>query len=174
MATALNLPSAWIYRLTGSQDFGYDRWGNRTITSATGTGINNKQFAVIEANNRLGVPLGQSGTMTLDDAGNVTTDTYSGAKVTRAYDADNPMVSETQTAGFVASAYLTTLRASGCVARLALRRLGRSYGIDGELLAEYGEAGAVTSPQKEYGYRNGAVARDSEPNAGNHAVQGCR
>ncbi len=35
-----------MYRLTGSQDFGYDRWGNRTITSATGTGINNKQFTV--------------------------------------------------------------------------------------------------------------------------------
>ncbi len=91
--------------LSGSQNFGYDRWGNRTITSATGTGINNKQFTVNTANNRLGVPSGQSGTMTYDAAGNMTKDTYSGAGVTRVYDADNRMVSETQSGGFVAGAY---------------------------------------------------------------------
>ena len=60
-----------------------------------GTGINNKQFTVTESNNRLVVPSGQSGTMTYDAAGNLTTDTYSGAGVTRVYDADNRMVSET-------------------------------------------------------------------------------
>ncbi len=27
--------------LSGSQSFGYDRWGNRTITGSLGTGINN-------------------------------------------------------------------------------------------------------------------------------------
>src|SRR5437868_3874925 len=31
------------------------------------------------------------------------------------------------------------------------------YGIDGELLAEYPANGAVASPQKEYGYRNGQL-----------------
>jgi hypothetical protein len=31
------------------------------------------------------------------------------------------------------------------------------YGFDGELLAEYAASGAVGSPQKEYGYRNGQL-----------------
>ena len=31
------------------------------------------------------------------------------------------------------------------------------YGMDGELLAEYAANGAATSPQKEYGYRNGEL-----------------
>ncbi len=157
--------------LSGSQNFGYDRWGNRTITSATGAGINNKQFTVNTTNNRLGVPSGQSGTMTYDAAGNLTTDTYSGSGVTRVYDADNRMVSETQTAGFVAGAY--TYNADGQRVR---RKVGATetwqvYGIDGELLAEYAEAGAVTSPQKEYGYRNGQLLITAEPNAGNNVVQ---
>ena len=45
------------------------------------------------------------------------------------------------------------------------------YGIDGELLAEYAAAGALTIPQKEYGYRNGKLLVTAEPNAGNNVVQ---
>ncbi len=157
--------------LSGSQNFGYDRWGNRTITGATGTGINNKQFTVNPANNRLGVPSGQSGTMSYDAAGNLTTDTYSGAGVTRAYDADNRMVSETQTAGFVAGAYSYNAAGQRVRRKVDATEIWQVYGIDGELLAEYAEAGAVTSPQKEYGYRNGELLVTAEPNAGNNVVQ---
>ena len=65
---------------TGAQHFSYDRWGNRLIHPVSwGTGINNKQFTVSETNNRLGVPGGQSGAMSYDAAGNLTTDTYTGA-----------------------------------------------------------------------------------------------
>jgi hypothetical protein len=63
------------------QAYDYDRYGNRTINQAGtyGTGINKKDFTVNIANNRLGIPGGQSGTMTFDSAGNLTVDTYSAA-----------------------------------------------------------------------------------------------
>ena len=78
---------------TGSQHYLYDRWGNRRIDPATwGTGINNKQFDVDPANNRLGVPGGQSGMMSYDSAGNLATDSYSGMG-NRWYDAENRMIS---------------------------------------------------------------------------------
>ena len=76
---------------TGSQQYKYDRWGNRTIKPASwGIGINTKQFTVDAATNRLGVPGGQSGVMTYDFAGNLTNDTYTGAGL-REYDAENRM-----------------------------------------------------------------------------------
>jgi len=43
------------------------------------------------ANNRLGVSRGQTGTMSYDSAGNLTTDAYSAVALTRAYDAENRM-----------------------------------------------------------------------------------
>jgi YD repeat-containing protein len=89
-----------------AQFYTYDRYGNRTIDAAQSWGgVNEKQFTVTAANNRLGVPSGQTGTMTYDTAGNLTTDTYSGSGVTRAYDADNRMTSETQGGGLVAGTY---------------------------------------------------------------------
>src|SRR5262245_7755556 len=39
------------------------------------------------------------------------------------------------------------------------------YGFDGELLAEYPLNGPVTTPQKEYGYRNGQLLISAEPPA---------
>lgn len=74
------------------QSYSYDRYGNRTIDAAQtwGVGINNKQFAVDASTNRLGVPGQQSGVMTYDDAGNLITDTYTGAGA-REYDAENRM-----------------------------------------------------------------------------------
>ncbi|MGH9905856.1 MAG: HNH endonuclease [Pyrinomonadaceae bacterium] len=74
------------------QHYVYDRWGNRTIhqTNTWGFGINKKDFTVNTANNRLGVPGGQSGVMTYDNAGNLITDTYTGAG-SRVYDAENRM-----------------------------------------------------------------------------------
>jgi len=65
---------------TGSQQYTYDRWGNRTINPVSwGIGINTKQFDVNTVNNQLGVPGGQSGVMTYDAGGNLTHDTYTGA-----------------------------------------------------------------------------------------------
>src|SRR5260221_4648272 len=62
---------SWTPQL--AQSYNYDRFGNRTInTNSTATygGVNNKAFSVDTTNNRLGVPSGQTGSMTYDDAGN--------------------------------------------------------------------------------------------------------
>ena len=155
------------------QDFTYDRYGNRTIDQtntwgpATGAAINKKNFTVNTTNNRLGVPAGQSGTMSYDNAGNLTTDTCSGAAITRVYDAENRMTSETQAGSFVAGSY--TYNADGQRVR---RTVGgqpsavttwQVYGFSGELLAEYAASAAPATPQKEYGYRNGQLLITAEP-----------
>ena len=145
------------------QEYVYDRYGNRTIHQTntwgpvTGPAINKKDFTVNTANNRLGVPGGQSGTMSYDNAGNLTTDSYSAAAVLRAYDAENRMTKETQANSVVAGDY--TYNADG--QRVRRKSSGvetwQVYGMDGELLAEYAMNGTATSPQKEYGYRNGQL-----------------
>lgn len=148
------------------QAYTYDRYGNRTINQSGtwGTGINNKQFTANTANNQLEVPGGQSGTMSYDFAGNLTTDTYSALGVTRVYDAENRMTSETQAGSYLAGSY--TYDGDG---RRVRRKVNSSetwqvYGMDGELLAEYANASA-SSPPKEYGYRNGQLLVIAEPAA---------
>jgi RHS repeat-associated protein len=142
--------------MSGSQSFDYDRWGNRTISAATGAGINNKSFSRDANTNRLGVPSGQSGVMSYDLAGNLTADTYSGSAITRAYDAENRMTKETQAAG---DAGVYSYDGDG---RRVKRNVGGTetwqvYGLGGELIAEYGQNAAYSTPQKEYGYRNGEL-----------------
>jgi RHS repeat-associated protein len=148
------------------QQFTYDRWGNRLIDNAVtyGVGINNKAFTVSTVNNRLGVPAGQSGTMTYDNAGNLTHDTYTGAG-NRTYDGENKITSAT---GANNQAQTYSYDASG-------QRIKRDvydvetwqvYGLGGELVAEYAASGAPTSPQKEYGYRNGQLLITANGNAG--------
>jgi RHS repeat-associated protein len=141
------------------QQYSYDRFGNRTIdqTNTWGAGINKKDFTVNTANNRLGVPGGQTGTMAYDNAGNLITDTYSGAGVTRAYDAENRMTAETQANNYVAGSY--TYNADGQRVRRTVNGVEtwQVYGFDGELLTEYAANTSPTSPQKEYGYRNGQL-----------------
>jgi RHS repeat-associated protein len=161
---------SWVREISGEneiwrQSFAYDRFGNRSIDQDVlktyGSGINKKDFTVNVLNkNRLGVPDGQTGTMSYDDAGNLTTDTYSGAAVIRTYDAENRMTAETQAGSVVAGSY--TYDADG---RRVRRHLASEesdtwqvYGIGGELLAEYdGADGDPASPQMEYGYRNGQL-----------------
>lgn len=138
---------------SGAQEFDYDLFGNRTIDPVTwGTGINEKQFTVVTAKNQLGVPAGQTGAMQYDAMGNLYNDTYSGDGA-RTFDAENRMVTATNTAD---QQSIYTYDADG-------RRVRRNsynqetwqvYGMEGELLAEYAAGSAVTSPQKEYGYRN--------------------
>jgi YD repeat-containing protein len=140
-----------------TQLFTYDRWGNRTINPASwGVGINTKQFTVDTVTNRLGVPVGQTGTMTYDNAGNLTTDPYTGAG-NRSYDAENRMTTATdnfnQTSRYTYDADGRRTRrqvASG-------QEEWQVYGFDGELLAEYQAAASPTAPEKEYGYRDGQL-----------------
>jgi RHS repeat-associated protein len=142
---------------TALQTYTYDRWGNRNINAAQtwGTGINNKVFDLGPAatTNRLGVPVGQSGVMSYDQAGNLTTDTYTGAG-TRTYDAENKMTAAQDSSG--GTSYYT-YNADGQRTRRKInnQETWQIYGIDGELLAEYQANGVAGSPQKEYGYRNG-------------------
>jgi RHS repeat-associated protein len=140
-----------------AQLFTYDRWGNRTINPASsGVGINIKQFTVDAATNRLGVPGGQAGVMSYDNAGNLTTDTYTGVG-NRTYDADNKMITATDNTGQT-SRY--TYDADGNRVR---RQIASSqeewqiYGMDGELLAEYRASSPASAPEKEYGYRDGQL-----------------
>ncbi|MGH9872553.1 MAG: RHS repeat-associated core domain-containing protein [Pyrinomonadaceae bacterium] len=151
------------------QDFAYDRYGNRTIDQtntwgpAAGPAINKKNFTANTANdNRLGVPAGQSGTMSYDNAGNLTTDTYSGLAVTRAYDAENRMTSETQSNGYVAGSYGYNADGQRVRRKVGSVESWQIYGLAGELLAEYAANAAAVSPQKEYGYRNGQLLITAE------------
>jgi len=130
-----------------SQNFSYDRYGNRWITSATG-GVNsyNPTYDTTNYLNRI-VGLGY------DAAGNITLDPLSGRTMT--YDAENRLL--TATNGGVGSSY--TYDADGRRVRRIIggQETWHVYGIGGELLAEYGAGGASNSPQKEYGYRNGQM-----------------
>jgi RHS repeat-associated protein len=144
-----------------TQTYSYDRWGNRTIDSST-TNAPEPQFTVDAATNRLGVPVGQGGSMSYDAAGNLTNDTYQGGQGgggTRAYDAENRMTSAQFVNGQLqAAAY--TYDGDG---RRVKRKVGAGgevwqvYGVGGELLAEYAANASPSSPQKEYGYRSGEL-----------------
>jgi RHS repeat-associated protein len=139
------------------QQYVYDRYGNRTIDAAQtwGTGINNKQFMVSDLSNRLGVPNGQLGTMSYDAAGNLITDTYTGAGA-REYDAENRM---TRAWGGNNQWQEYTYNADGQRVRRKVngQETWQIYGMDDELLAEYAANGAANIPQQEYGYRNGQL-----------------
>lgn len=146
----------WAWSQQFQQSYNYDRWGNRTINPASwGTGINVKQFTVIPANNRLGVPVGQTGTMSYDAAGNLTNDTYTGAG-NRTYDAENKITSawggnnQAQLYGYDASGQRIKRTVNGV-------ETWQVYGLGGELVAEYAATGSPGNPQKEYGYRNGQL-----------------
>ena len=157
--SSLDIAGGGSWTAQFAQAYSYDRYGNRTINAGEtwGTGINNKQFTVDTANNRLGVPSGQTGTMSYDNAGNLTTDTYSAAAVTRVYDAENRMTKETQAGSYDAGIY--GYDGDG---RRVKRNVGgvetwQVYGLGGELVAEYAANTASSNPQKEYGYRNGQL-----------------
>lgn len=154
------------------QSYSYDRYGNRTIDAANtwGTGINNSQFTVNTANNRLGVPGGQSGVMSYDDAGNLTTDTYTGAG-SRTYDAENRMTQAV--GGTQGGTQYYTYNGDGQRTRRKVDGVEtwQIYGLEGELLAEYAANAAAASPQKEYGYRNGQLLITAEPGAATSGPQ---
>ena len=154
---------------TWRQEYTYDRWGNRTInqTNTFGNGIPKPDFSVNPNNNQLGVPSGQSGTMTYDSAGNLTIDTHSALAILRAYDAENRMTKETQTNSYDAGIY--SYDGDGRRVKRIVNGVEtwQVYGIGGELLAEYPANVAASSPQKEYGYRNGQLLITTETGAAN-------
>ena len=92
--------------------------------------------------------------MTYDNAGNLTNDTYSG-QGQRNYDAENRMTqawanSQWQTYTYDASGQRVKRNVNGT-------ETWAIYGPGGELVAEYAANASTSSPQKEYGYRNGQL-----------------
>ena len=102
--------------------------------------------------------------MTYDNVGNLTADTYSGFGVTRVYDAENRMTSETQSGGLVAGSYTYDGHGQRVRRTLSGVETWQVFGMDGELLAEYAANSAI--PLKEYGYRDGELLITAEPAAG--------
>ncbi|MDT7540601.1 MAG: hypothetical protein QOE33_505 [Acidobacteriota bacterium] len=149
-----NSTSGWGQPL--SQGYAYDRWGNRQINTATTTaGINNKQFTIDTSTNRLYAP-GGSG-MSYDPAGNLTQDVYSASAAQRAYDAENRMTMEQNSATSIFSRYKYDAEGKRVRRDVGGQVMWQVYGFDGELVAEYAPTAAFTQPQKEYGYRAGEL-----------------
>jgi RHS repeat-associated protein len=146
---------------TGSDSFkqaySFDRWGNRTIDQMNTSGsVPRVAFNVDSSTNRLAVPTGQTGTMTFDKAGNLTTDSYTG-QGGRSYDAENRM---TQAQGGISSGWqYYTYDGDGHRVKRKVDNVEtwQVYGLGGELIAEYPANGSPSTPSKEYGYRDGQL-----------------
>jgi RHS repeat-associated protein len=151
---------------TGNQLYDYDRWGNRTSKPAATVGLN-KQFTVDTATNRLTVPSGQPGVMTYDSAGNLNHDTYTSFG-NRVYDAEGKLTAAQD--GYAGWSYYT-YNADGQRVRRKInnQESWQIYGLAGELLAEYPANGPASTPQKEYGYRNGQLLVTAEIASGGPA-----
>lgn len=147
-----------------TQEYVYDRWGNRRIHQTNTIGFPKPDFGVNTGKNQLTAPAGF--TMGYDEAGNLTTDTFTGTgNGTRVYDAENRM---TQAWGGANQLQFYTYAADGQRTRRKIngQETWQIYGFDGELLAEYAVNASHLSPQKEYGYRNGQLLITAE-SAGN-------
>jgi RHS repeat-associated protein len=143
------------------QAYDYDRWGNRTINASSwGTGINTVQTSVESNTNRMYAPNDPSHTLIdYDAAGNQTKDylTWNG---TRTFDAENRMITATN-----GTTDKYTYDADGKRTR---RKVGKLetwyvYGLGGELVAEYAPNAPASTPDKEYGYRNGQLLVTAAP-----------
>jgi RHS repeat-associated protein len=153
---ALNRISGVVEPNVFTQTYGYDQWGNRRITGATG-GVNNYNPTYDTASNRIVGP-------SYDQAGNITSDVLTGGTMT--YDAENRL--QTASAG---GAGTYTYDADG--KRTRRTALGQEtwhiYGVGGELLAEYAANAVPSAPQKEYGYRGGQLLIVAEIGSGGGA-----
>lgn len=175
----------WVKEFSGGttllrQEYEYDRYGNRTIEQDVlktfGAGVNNKNFTVNTANNRLGVPSGYSERMDYDAAGNLINDTYtsygrSDGLPTRIYDAENRLT--TAKDGNLQDVSSYTYNADGQRVRRKIAGVETwgVYGFDGELLAEYPANTAAATPEKEYGYRNGQLLITAVPTTQTYVSQ---
>jgi RHS repeat-associated protein len=145
---------------TWQQQYGYDRWGNRTInnnSNATwGDGINNVVATIDTSSNRMLATNDPNHTLIdYDPAGNQTKD-YLTSNGTRSYDAENRMVQAVNTSNQI-SAYTYDGDGKRVRRNIAGVETWQVYGLGGELIAEYAQNGSASSPQKEYGYRNGQL-----------------
>ncbi len=152
------------------QAYSYDQYGNRKMNSTAtwGTGINNMQAAV-DPNTTTNRMYAQGETeqnhpsMNYDAAGNQTRDYYSdsasGEGYDRTYDAENRMKASTATDS--SGSRISTYTYDGAGRRVKRNINGTEtwqvYGLGGELLAEYVPNASPSTPQKEYGYRNGQL-----------------
>ena len=172
----MSASGGWVWQTQFKQTYDIDRYGNRTINGNAaqtwGLGINNKQFAVNAGNNRLGVPGGQAGVMSYDNAGNLTTDTYTGYGGAN-FDAQNKITSIQDALGgwsyytYDGDGRRTRKKVNNQETRLI-------YGFDSELLAEYASTASVSTPQKEYGYRNGQLLVTAGPSPCGAGFQGTK
>ena len=100
-------------------------------------------------------------------AGNLTYDGYTG-QGTRTYDAENRMKQAWANGQWQTYAYdgdgrrvKRNVNVNG-----TQTETWQVYGVNGELLAEYAQNASASSPQKEYGYRNGQLLITAEAGSG--------
>jgi RHS repeat-associated protein len=139
-----------------SQNFSYDSYGNRKVTSASGGVSNyNPNYDTVNNTNRI-TGLGY------DAAGNITSDSMTGGTMT--YDAENRLA--TAINGGVGGSYTYDANGSRVRRLTGAQETWQVYGIGGELLAEYAAQGAQSVPLKEYGYRGGQLLIIAESGSG--------
>jgi len=146
------------------QSYNYDRFGNRLInnnSSATwGQGVNNVVATVDPISNQMyasgdiSLPMSQR-QVQYDPAGNQTKD-YLTSNGTRTYDAENRMITATDSSNHT-STYTYDGDGHRVKRNISNTETWQVYGLGGELIAEYGQNGSPSTPQKEYGYRNGQL-----------------
>src|SRR5262249_11627885 len=128
-----------------NQQFSYDGFGNRLVSSAIGTGVPNPGFKINGANNRLIAPTDADGNqaaekMQYSASGNLIKDTHTqtGTTGARPYDAENRMLTADGANG-LSNGY--AYDADGHRTRRSLNTDGevwwQVFGISGELVAEY-------------------------------------
>jgi RHS repeat-associated protein len=148
-----------------NQQFSYDRFGNRLVSSTFGTGAPNPGYKINGVNNRLIAPTDADGSqasdrMQYDASGNLIKDTQTQTSATgnRTYDAENRMLSADSANG-LANSYVYD--ADGHRTRRSINNGGevwwQVYGIGGELVAEYQLVSGAPMLRKEYGYRHGQL-----------------
>ena len=136
-----------------SQDFSYDRYGNRKITSATGIDNNYNPNYILSTNRIDGLGY--------DAAGNITSDPLTGGTMT--YDAENRLLTATSGGG---GSYVYNADGKRVRRITGGQETWHVYGYGGELLAEYAANAQPTAPQKEYGYRGGQLLIVAESGSG--------
>lgn len=139
----------WTFNLF-KQNYDYDRWGNRTVWCSPGQpGVTCDTFTIDAATNRITAKNGYP--MTYDSAGNQTNDVTG----SRWFDGENRMYKAQQ--GGTTSHYVYDADGKRVRRIVGTTETWQVYGMEGELIAEYNANGSTSSPQKEYGYRNGQM-----------------